>query len=249
MPKGISIKCVRHLPATIGIMLGILLRLPTFWVLQLGEIFALTFYIGICSKALSLTPVNKEIFEIIMLLPMCIQQAALINYDAVLLPLCFLLIAYIFHIKFRVNEVVDLKNIIYIAGILLIIAIVKLPYIVLGGIFFIIPLDKVRIRLGTQYVFTIRACIRNRIIILTSIVAIVCTSLFVLKANEYVRLFLATVIEASRTKNLMKTTLETLFGEYNWSIWLVRYAAPYVLCLLIGSYYSSFFYFKYIQRK
>ena len=184
-----------------------------------------------------------------MLLPMCIQQAALINYDAVLLPLCFLLIAYIFHIKFRVNEVVDLKNIIYIAGILLIIAIVKLPYIVLGGIFFIIPLDKVRIRLGTQYVFTIRACIRNRIIILTSIVAIVCTSLFVLKANEYVRLFLATVIEASRTKNLMKTTLETFFGEYNWSIWLVRYAAPYVLCLLIGSYYSSFFYFKYIQRK
>lgn len=110
LPRGISLKCVKHLPATIGIMLGIILRLPTYWVMQLGEIFALIFYIGVCSKALLLMPVKKEIFEIIMLFPMSIQQAASINYDAVLLPLCFLLIAYILHIKFDVNAVIDLKK-------------------------------------------------------------------------------------------------------------------------------------------
>ncbi len=209
--RGISLKCVKHLPATIGIMLGIVLRLPTYWVLQFGEIFALVFYIWVCSKALSLTPIKKEIFEIIMLLPMSIQQAASINYDAVLLPLCFLLIAYILHIKFDVAETVDLKKLIYIAGILLFIAIIKLPYILLGGIFFAIPLKKIKIRLGTQYIFTIRACIKNRIIILTSVIIMMCAILFVLKENEYVRLLMATILEMPRTGYLLKTTLET-FG-------------------------------------
>lgn len=96
---------------------------------------------------------------------------------------------------------------------LLLIAIIKLPYIILGGIFFTIPLDKIRIQLGTQYNFTIRACIKNQIIFWASIILIACIGLFMLRNNEYVRLLSATIFEMSRTKYLLKTTLET-FGEY-----------------------------------
>lgn len=213
MPRGISVKCVKHLPATIGIMLGIVLKLPTYWVLQLGELFALVFYIWVCSKALLLTPIKKEIFEIIMLLPMSIQQAASINYDAVLLPLCFFLTAYILHLKFEVNEVVNLKSIAYIIGMLLIIAIIKLPYIILGGIFFMVPLDKINIKMGSKYAFTIKNCLKNRMIIVITVAITACFALFVLRDNEYVRLLTASVLEWQRTIYLLKTTLET-FSDY-----------------------------------
>ena len=38
LPKGFQLPLVRFLPGFLGIELGILLHLPTFWVLQLGEL-------------------------------------------------------------------------------------------------------------------------------------------------------------------------------------------------------------------
>lgn len=221
MPKGISIKCVRHFSATMGILLGIFLRLPTYWVLQLGELFSLLFYIFVCAKAISLTPIKKHIFEIVMLFPMCIQQAASISYDAVLLPLSFWLIAYIMHLKFEANSV-GLKEILTISIILLIIAIIKIPYILLGGTILLIPIEKLKIQLNKQHILNF-----NRKILFSIIgifIAGISFIIYIMKDNEFVRLFFASILEWPRTLYLFKATMNTfsehlivsLIGNFGW---------------------------------
>ena len=59
LPQSISFGIIKHLPATLGILLGILLGVPSYWVLQLGEIFSLLFYVVICFVALIKLPIKK----------------------------------------------------------------------------------------------------------------------------------------------------------------------------------------------
>lgn len=239
LPKGISIKSIKHLPATVGIMVGIILRLPTYWVLQLGELFALIFYIGVCNRALSIMPIKKEVLELIMLLPMSIQQAASINYDAVMLPLCFFLVAYILHLKFEATAVVNLKDIVYIIGMLLIIAIIKLPYIILGGMFFMIPLEKIEIKCGKNHTLHLKPCVKTKLIILVFAIIMAFFMLFVLRDNESIRCLMATVSEWQRTIYLLKMTLET-FSEYLLVStvgkfgWLDASLSLFYVCLLVA---------------
>lgn len=100
LPRQISLFCIKHFPAAIGLFVGILLGVPAYWSMQLSEFFCLLFYTLICYKALKLMPVKKEVLAIVMLFPMSIQQATGIGYDSVLIPLCFLFVAYIFYLKY-----------------------------------------------------------------------------------------------------------------------------------------------------
>lgn len=142
MPRGVSYEFFRHFPAAIGVMLGILLRLPTYWVLQLGELFSLIFYIIVCNYTLKITPIKKSIFEVVMLLPMCIQQASSINYDSVLLPLSFFFVAYILYLKFEKEEIV-VKDFVILGVTLLGIVMTKLPYGIIGLLMFLLPWEKI----------------------------------------------------------------------------------------------------------
>lgn len=101
LPKKITVAVIKHLPATIGIYIGIIFGLPAFWVLQLGELFALLFYSYICYKALQIMPIKKNMMAWFMIFPMALQQAASINYDAVLIPLCYLFISYMLYLKYE----------------------------------------------------------------------------------------------------------------------------------------------------
>ena len=49
LPRGISIGIVSHLPAAVGMEIGILLGLPTYWVMILGRLCMLMVYIFLCS--------------------------------------------------------------------------------------------------------------------------------------------------------------------------------------------------------
>lgn len=142
LPRGVSYEFFRHFPAAIGIMLGILLRLPTYWVLQLGELFSLTFYIIVCNYTLKITPVKKSAFEVVMLLPMCIQQVSSINYDSVLLPLSFFFVAYILYLKYEKEEI-KLYDFITLGVTLFGIIMIKLPYGIMGVLMFMLPWKKI----------------------------------------------------------------------------------------------------------
>lgn len=147
LPRKISVTILKHFPATMGIYIGILLGLPAYWVLQLGEVVALIFYTYVCYKSLKIIPVKKTMLACFMLFPMALQQAASLNYDAVLIPLCYLFISYILYLKYE-KERIELKDFICVIIVWAIITYIKIPYIFLVFLIFILPIEKIYISLG-----------------------------------------------------------------------------------------------------
>lgn len=127
-----------YLPQSIGIAIGNLLDLSPYWILLLGRLTNLMVWIIICSLALHIMPIRKELFLLILLLPMNIHQAANLSPDVVLNASSYMLLAYIFYLKFK-KEYVLLRDI----GIIIICGIgivgVKFPYIILMLLIWIIP--------------------------------------------------------------------------------------------------------------
>ena len=112
----------------------------------MGELFSLLFYVFVCYHALKIMPIRKEIFAVVMLLPMSMQQAASINYDSVVLPLCFYLTAYIFKLKYQ--EEINLKHFVKLIFIWLLASYVKMPYCLLILLVLFLPLQKIHVRIG-----------------------------------------------------------------------------------------------------
>lgn len=76
--------------SSLGITLGRLLHLGAMQIYFLGRLFNLIFYsIGIFF-AIKIMPRGKPILFVLSLLPMYIQQAASLSYDAFLVPIAFL---------------------------------------------------------------------------------------------------------------------------------------------------------------
>lgn len=211
LPQGVSISIIRHLPATVGIVLGIALGIPSYWVLQLGELFSLIFYIFIIYNALKIMPIKKELMAFIILFPMAIQQAGSINYDAVLIPLCFLFISYIFYLKFR-DDPVGIKELLLITLNWIVISYIKMPYAFLIFLVFLIPLEKIDVKLGRIKIdeqFIKRARIPSLIII--SILLIGLAYLF--RKNLWVQIVYGFVVEWRRGCYLLVETGKT-WGEF-----------------------------------
>lgn len=195
--RGVSIKIVRHLPAVIGIQIAVLFRVPVYWVLFLGRLSSLLFYIIVCNVALKHMPVQKELLELVMLLPMCIQEAASLSYDAVLLPLCFWVFSYALYLKFEASWF-GLREILMIIGVLLCIALIKIPYVVLGGAFLIVPPQKVRIAIG-KIVITGEHIVKFRWQIGMFVTVAGAVGLYCMRDNIWVKLVVATLTNFSRT--------------------------------------------------
>lgn len=145
MPKSISLSVIKHMPAAAGVVLGLLLHLPTFWTLELGELFSLIFYVSVCGIALKLMPAKKEVLLLFMALPMSVQQASSLNYDAVLLPLCFLFIAYLFYLRCEKDRL-GWKEAGTTLLLLALVVYIKLPYLFLGLLVFLLPKEKIHLQ-------------------------------------------------------------------------------------------------------
>lgn len=205
LPTRIHPMILKYFPAILGIELGVLFHLPTFWVLTLGELFSLAFYVSICALALRLMPYKKEVLLILMSFPMCLQQAASISYDSVLLPLCFLYIAYIFHLRME-KEQVGWSDLIKTLLLILFIAYIKIPYIFLILMVFLIPREKIYFKVGKLEVDGefIR---RWRVLMLLIAFAFCAIGIFLLRDNFWVRLVGGLCMEFRRTLFLLGNTL------------------------------------------
>lgn len=220
LPKGISLKIVRHLPAAVGIQLGVMFRVPAYWVVILGRLFSLLFYIVVCNNALKQLPVKKELLELVMLLPICIQEAASLSYDAVLISLCFWLLSRSLHFRFTATRV-GLCDILTIIGVLVCIALIKPPYIVLGGIFLIVPIQKMCLKFG-KCMITGENIRKFRWQICIFVVAVIVLALYLERDNIWVRLVAATLMNFKRTFWLFGRTCK-VWGED-------------IFCSMIGSF-------------
>lgn len=82
-----------RLPAAIGIALARLLHLGTYPMYYFGRLFNYFYFVLLAYFSLKITPVGKEIFAAVSLLPMTIAVAATYSYDAGTNGLAFLLFA------------------------------------------------------------------------------------------------------------------------------------------------------------
>lgn len=211
LPKGVSLSALKHLTASLGLFTGVLLRLPTFWVLELGELFALTAAVGMFALALHLLPRKKEVLLMFMAFPMTMQQVASINYDSMLLPLCFLFVAYLFHLRMEKERLGWREAMI---ALLLIgwITYIKLPYVFLGLLVLILPREKIHLKLGTWEINgeTIR---RWRIPAGIVLLLLLCAGVYLMRGNRWIQLVWAMACEWKRSLFLFRATAQT-WGEY-----------------------------------
>lgn len=240
LPKALHLSIVKHLPATMGIVLGIILGVPAYWVMQLGEIFSLLFYIYVCYLALKIMPIKREMFAMLMLFPMALHQASSINYDATLLPLCYLFVAYVFYLKFEKEEV-GIKQVVFAMAIWTIITYIKVPYGLLGMLIFIIPLKKIKINL--HIVFVDETFIKRW---RASFVAVVCVcgviGGYLFRNNVYIQVIYGFVREWRRGIYLLTATGKTwteflitsTVGDFGWLDTPILYSVAIVAIVVVA---------------
>ncbi|MCD8045500.1 MAG: DUF2142 domain-containing protein [Clostridiales bacterium] len=222
LPKGVKLSVLKHLPASIGIFLGLLLHLPTFWVMELGELSALAAALALCALALRLMPVKKQVLLMIMAFPMTMQQLSLINYDSVLLPLCFVFVAYIFYLRMT-KEAIGWRNLILTAVLLGLITYIKIPYVFFGLLIFLLPKEKFCLKIGR---ITINGEIirKRRVPVLIALVLLIAVGIYLKRDNQWIQIVLAMFLEPRRGAYLFWATWkewrEYLFtscvGQFGW---------------------------------
>jgi len=108
-----------------------------------GRIFNLGFYILIIYFAIKITPRFKRTMIVTALMPMSIFLAASFSYDAVIIPICFLLFAYVLKLSaFSENIRVTRQDIAVISTIAFFLGGIKQAYLPLLLTLFAIPIRR-----------------------------------------------------------------------------------------------------------
>ena len=204
-----EIKLIKHLPQSIGLIISSIFSLPIFFAVTLSEFLAVLFYAFVGRKTLKLMPIKKEMMMCIMLLPICIQQIGSFSYDVMLLSLSFLLIGYILNLKFERKEI-NLYDILKILLLVLLIAIIKIPYCVLGLLVLILPIKKLNIKLFKliiNYDFIKKHKKVLRIILIIIFVLAIIAGIYLLKKIYFGRILLASIIYPKKYLPLLFNTL------------------------------------------
>lgn len=217
LPK---ITAIKHFPQIIGSIIGEILHVPYYIYLSLMEICGLIFYILVCNKALKKMPFKKETLMCIMLLPVCLQQMSSISYDTMLTATCFLFIASVFELKYKEDNIV-LKDLMILLFYLLLIAICKLPYVLLGLLIFMLPLSKIKFRLFNldingeslkKYILNNKSKLIAALIVFVLIFSIF--GYFTLNKMTSGRVLISTILNPIDTLKIFYHTLKNEFSFY-----------------------------------
>ena len=133
---------VPYIPQAIGITIGRLLKLSPLAIFYLARFFNFMVWLLLVFSAIKIMPVKKYLFLIIILTPMSVHIASSASADALLNSLSFLFIALILKITFQKNSILDFKNIALLTLLGILIAFSKNIYVLLTGLFLIIPWHK-----------------------------------------------------------------------------------------------------------
>ena len=222
LPKGVSLSAVKYLPCIMGMELGILLHLPTFWVLQLGELFSLLFYAFVCAMALKLCPFKKGIMMVFMLAPMMMQGAGSFSHDAIVIPLLFWMICDIFYLRYE-KEKVELRDVLKLIAVWLLATYIKVPYTLMILLVFMIPLEKFDVRVGKVQIN--ETVIKKwRWLVLAACLLVMAAGIYLFRENVWIQILYGVVAEFKRTLYLLKQTalefddhlLISSVGNFGW---------------------------------
>ncbi len=132
---------VAYLPQTVGITLARLLNLRQIPLMMMGRLFNFLFFMVCLGAALKVMPFGKELLGLAALLPMNLEQVSSMSYDAFILGIAFLYIAYVLHLAF-VKPRVSLGDLALVTGLMALLGPTKLVYIFLAFLMLLIPKEK-----------------------------------------------------------------------------------------------------------
>lgn len=131
-----------YIPQAIGVTIGRFLFNSPLMMMYLGRICNLLAYLAIVYTALKIVPIKKNLFYIMALLPMSINQASSLSGDSVLISAALLFVAYILYLAYGIVEQIKLKHVLTTIGIGIFVGVSKVVYIPMVLLFLIIPLRK-----------------------------------------------------------------------------------------------------------
>lgn len=133
---------IPYIPQAVGIWLGKTLNIPPLGWLYLGKIFSLLVAVMLISYAIRIIPVGKWILFFLGLMPMTLYQLASLSHDALTIGLTFLLTAMILKHIFSTSEVLRWPDFLLFFTVLILLALCKPPYFIVGLLFLLIPVKK-----------------------------------------------------------------------------------------------------------
>lgn len=132
-----------YLFSALGILIAKLLSLTSIWALYLSRIANLIVYGAVAYFMIKIIPNFKLPLLVISTMPLCIAQASSPSYDAFILT--FTLIILTFFIKMYSGEVNEKNLAIFFISVLLI-SLIKQPYIILSLLVLVIPYENEKLK-------------------------------------------------------------------------------------------------------
>ena len=160
-----------YAPQTLGITLARLLGFGNIMLLLTGDLFALLFYAVCVYIAVKVIPFGKAMMAVISLLPMALETAGSYSYDVLVNGLSFLFIGYVFYLVYEKGGAC-LRDWILMAVILFFLAPVKVVYVLLAFLCFLIPIkNRKQFWLGTAGVIAVGgvSCLIFRLIAIVNL--------------------------------------------------------------------------------
>lgn len=167
---------VAYLPQAAGITIARLLHLRQVPLMMLGRFFNLLFFLICFGAALHFMPFGKELLSIAALLPMTLEQASSLSYDAFVIAVAFLYIAYVLYLAFPAGSI-RVRDMVLVTALMAVLGPIKLVYIFLAFLMFLIPKEK----FGTTKRYVLSA------LGMVAVIAVVYLILQLGKLTEYVQ--------------------------------------------------------------
>lgn len=134
---------VPYLPQLLGFAIGkIFSPSPLVW-MYFGRFFNLVLSILLVFLAIRIAPFSKWLFFLLALMPKTLYMMASLSYDALVISASFLLIALFLHYAFKAEKI-KWRDIGLLLFLLVLLALSKPPYFIIGFLFLIIPAWKIK---------------------------------------------------------------------------------------------------------
>jgi len=133
---------IGHFPAVFGVTLARLLGLGGVLTFIIGKLFTLFFHLAAFYWAIKIIPKGKQIIMLIGLLPLTLQYATSFSYDAVINSLSIIFVAYLIRMAYDDKPVIAYTDIAILCILLTLICTIKITYIFMGLLVFVIPSVK-----------------------------------------------------------------------------------------------------------
>lgn len=132
--------CVPYLPAAGAFSLARLADIGPLALIYTGRIVNLLIYIAAGILIISLVPSHRALFALLLLVPMCLHQAASLSADAIALPVQFLYLAWLLRLA-AIHDRIVTRDIVITIALALLVTLTKFNFAVLPAVL-IVPQDK-----------------------------------------------------------------------------------------------------------